>query len=142
CIGEHNDRVLAAHFQREPVPVGSSGGTILTAYFARTGQGNEAHTFVDDQAVAEFTDESRDYVQYAGREACITEQFAQFEADDWRHFGRLQNYSVTGSQCETDLANAEQQREVEWSDGDNYTERATHAVGLNARIVGNVGFAF
>ena len=140
-VGEHDQRVVAAQLEQDPLQVPARGLGELPPGRGRPGEIEPAHVRVLDQLVADrprLAGRVRDDVEHARRQPRLGEDLAPEEAAYHRRvLGRLQHDGVAERERRRDRARGEDQRRVPGRDRADDPDRAAQAHRERARIGGD-----
>ena len=126
-VGEHDERVLAAEFQRHQLDAAFGGGALdREARSDRAREADASHHRMAHQRVADWHARPVDEVDDAGGKAFLA-NLAEQRATQRAGLGRLQHHGVAGHQRRGKMCRGEQERVVERHDAGD------HAPGLAQR---------
>ena len=112
-IGEHDERRMAAEFDRHPLQVASRPAGQHPAHRRRTGEGDLAHTGVVGEHLADRTGiTGRDHVDDTGRDAGIDQHVEDCLRAQRSVLGRFEHQRAPRSECWTHLAGQHRHRVV------------------------------
>ena len=139
-VGEHDQRVVAAELEQDPLEVAAGRLGELAPGRGRAGEVEPAHERVLDQLVADrpgLAGRVRDDVEHPRGQPRLGEDLAPEQStDDRRVLGRLQHDRVAERERRRDRARGEDERGIPGRDRADDPDRAAQAHRERARVGG------
>jgi hypothetical protein len=125
-IPQHDERVLAAHFQGKFLMVLGRFHSQLVAGLGRSREGDHTDARVGHELRADLGSRAGYDVEHPGRELGRLEDLCDLEPGDRRLLRRLQDKCIPRGERQGDFLHREQERRVEGRNAGNDAERAAN----------------
>ena len=136
-VVEHDERTLAAEFQRQLLARARRELTDVRTDARRTCEADAAHERMTGQRVADLVTETRHHVEATGRQPCFLVDLGEAQRHQRRFLGRQHHHRVAEGQRDRAEPRAFAQRHVEGRDArhhaDGHAEGQVHLAGHIAR---------
>ena len=130
-IGQHDQRILAAHFQLHLGAACAGGAQNLLAHALRAGEADGVHQWAVDHRLTHLAPAADHKVEHAGRQLRAADDGGQRGATGRHQLGRLEHHGVAIGQRGRNLPGGNGKREIPRRDQADHADRFTGDIHLH-----------